>query len=257
MRLCHVAQIIQDYASSGSAARRTPQMAASMHVTRGSEQQFPHPPSSSPMSAGTTHLWPHFDLCLACAKMWASPCTVVLTCSFHITQSETGSLKVRSTPYWSAAAPINALALCISGSTGITGDMKESRIDAWVAMTWWQCNGTGAGILRAAPASMQQQQQLMLRRHSWSTHGLRNALNAMQQPAGGVQASPSLPATPLGGTEAARHAFAAPGTSPSPSPHERGGYLNRLATHAEADEVCCLSQHPHEIWAPLLLAYLF
>ncbi|CAL8463986.1 g3521 [Coccomyxa elongata] len=140
-----VAQIIQDYASSGSAARRTPQMAASMHVTRGSKQQFPHPPSSSPMSAG-------------------------------------------------------------------------------------------AGILRAAPASMQQQQQPMLRRHSWSTHGLRNALNAMQQPAGGVQASPSLPATPLSGTEAARHALAAPGTSPSPSPHERGGYLNRLATHSEADE---------------------
>ena len=100
--------------------------------------------------------------------------------------------------------------------------------------------GVGAGILRAAPASMQQQQP-MLRRHSWSTHGLRNALNAMQQPAGGIQASPSLPATPVGGTEGGpRHAFAAPGGFPSPS-QERGCYLNRLATHVEADEVSRLS----------------
>ena len=92
-------------------------------------------------------------------------------------------------------------------------------------------NGAGAGILRGAPFT---QQQPMLRRHSWSTHGLRSALTSLQKAPSQALASPSLPATPSGGSEAGRHAFAA-GQSLG---HDRGGYLANLPTHLEAEEVC-------------------
>lgn len=87
--------------------------------------------------------------------------------------------------------------------------------------------------MRGAPFT---QQQPMLRRHSWSTHGLRSALTPLQKAPSQALASPSLPAAPSSNSEAGRHAFAA---SQSPG-HERGGYLTKLATHNEADEVCPL-----------------
>lgn len=52
-------QIIQDYASSGSVSRRAPQMAASMHITRSSEQQQPYPGSSPPISSGKSPIGAH------------------------------------------------------------------------------------------------------------------------------------------------------------------------------------------------------
>ena len=54
-------QIIQDYASSGGPARRALQMAASMVVTRSTEQQQPYPGSSPPISSGKTAHRPSWD----------------------------------------------------------------------------------------------------------------------------------------------------------------------------------------------------
>ena len=106
----------------------------------------------------------------------------------------------------------------------------------------------GAGILRSAPAS---QQAPMLRRHSWSTHGLnREALGALSPPAPGV-----VPASPpshggLPGSAGSREQ--AGGARTGAPPHReagstaagsgRGGYLQRLSTHHEAgpsEEVTC------------------